>query len=247
MKGKITCAVVDDDADAIDYLVRYIERIPQLKLLWTETSSKRALKRLNDRMVDLVFVDITMPYLDGFSLVHALHPRPHVIMVTAHEQFAASAFDLDAVDYLIKTVSFERFAKAVSKVSDKMGLITKKIVVQMERDFIFVKEIEKEGKTQFTKVDFRSVHYIEVTNNISQIVLSGHQKILTRKTMNKLEEALPAHYFLRVHRSFIVAVDKISIVSDNRIRLNEIGVTIPIGDSYKSAFQRVWAELRGGG
>lgn len=243
MKQKITCVIIDDDADAIKHLEGYVEQLPQLELVWTETSSQRALKKLHEETVDLVFVDVTMPKPDGFTLVHALHPKPHVIMVTAHEQFGASAFDVDVVDYLIKTVSFERFAKAVNKVSDKMGLITEKITVRMERDFFFVKVVEKEGNGRFTKVSFPSIHYVEVTNNISKIVLSGQQKISTRKPLTELAEALPSLSFLRVHRSYIVALDKISSVSGQKIRLNEIGATIPIGDNFKKEFDRMWSEL----
>lgn len=245
---KITCAVVDDDADAIEYLTTFITRIPRLKLVWTETSSKRALKRLNEKQVDLLFVDISMPYLDGFSLVHALYPKPHVIMVTAHDSFAVQAFDLDVVDYLIKTVSFERFMKAVNKVIAMMGMAAKEVHVRIERDFLYLKDAEQEGNTQFVKVDFSDIHYIEITNNTSNIILSGKRKLKTRKTLYELEEALPEHSFLRLHRSYIIALDKISSVAMGKsVRLNEIGVTIPIGEHYRGVFNRVWKELRGEG
>lgn len=240
---KVSCFVVDDEPDAINYLTTFIKRIPALELIGTETNSRRALDVLVKRPVDLLFVDVMMPELNGFELVHALHPRPLVILVTGHDTFGGGAFDLEAVDYLIKTVSFERFTKAVHKAMGRLGVVRQTVRVQIERDFLYVLEL---GNNRYTRVDFTDIYYIESQNNDLRIFISGSTYIETRMTLSQIEEALPSEYFARVHRSFIISLRKIKGFEKNgSLKLDAVQRLIPLGKHYQEDFYRIWDEIRG--
>ena len=230
----IRCIIVDDNAEAITVLARYIEKTPFLHLLTTFTESLDALSYLQEAEVDLIFSDIEMPNLTGIELLKIVGHRSRIILSTGYSEYALQGYEHNVVDYLMKPVSFERFLKAVQKVfnplpGQSLNLIT------AEQDFMLVKT---ETKGKLRKLAIRDIHCAEGLKNYVSFYTKD-ERIVALLTIKDLAEKLPAARFMRVHRSYIVAIDKISAIEGNQIILStptSYQGTIPVGATYRAAF-----------
>lgn len=217
--------IVDDEPLALDVLETYIEQIPEINLLGRFNNAIEANKRLSEGDIELVFMDIQMPQLTGIELMKSIKNPPMVIFTTAYPEYAVEGFELSAVDYLLKPISFDRFLKAVNKVNET----NKSNISTPKEDYIFVKADKK-----LIKVYFSDVLYIEGLKDYVMIK-KNDGRIVSLQTMKSLEEKLPKDIFRRVHRSFIINVDRINAIVGNTIEITEKGAPkhIPIGKNYK--------------
>ncbi|RNI27862.1 DNA-binding response regulator [Rufibacter immobilis] len=238
----LTCLAIDDEPLALDLMRSYISKIPFLKLVQTCSSALQAMEVLQRQPIDLLFLDIEMPEITGVQFVQSLSHRPAVIFTTAYPQYALDGFTLDAVDYLLKPIPFDRFFKAVNKVYERVQrpqaptpLTVSAPVPQENEDFIFVKA---DYKT--LRVNLKDLLFIEGLKDYV-ILHTTTRKIITLLSMSKITEKLPEQEFARVHRSFIVSLHHIDSIEKGRIRIKE--QEIPIGDSYREGFMR-WVESK---
>jgi two-component system LytT family response regulator len=230
----IRCIVVDDKPLAIDVLKHYIAKISFLELIYSTTNPLEALNKVAEGEVDLVFLDIQMPELTGLQFMKIVKGKCQVILTTAYTEYALEGFENDAVDYLLKPVSFERFYKAVEKVKviqkGMSALPNETLSVKKEKsiDHIFVKTEYK-----LVRVATAAILFVESMQNYVNIYTTT-EKITSLQTMKKMEEQLLSPQFVRVHKSFIVAIDKIDSVERNRIVIGD--KSIVLGDNYRMAF-----------
>ncbi|WP_018478205.1 LytR/AlgR family response regulator transcription factor [Pontibacter roseus] len=237
----IRCLAVDDEPLALDIIESYVGKLPFLKLVKTCSSATEAMQVLQTEQVDLMFLDIEMPELTGIQFLNILKNQPLIIFTTAYPDYALEGFNQDAVDYLLKPIPFDRFLKAVTKAQERLQRNGKAQDTQAapapaptaEHDFMFVKA---DYKT--VRVDFRDILWVEGLKDYI-IIQTKDQKIITLLSMNKAMEKLPESKFLRVHRSFIVALQKIDSIEKSRIRIGN--KEIPIGEVYKDQFLK-WVE-----
>jgi DNA-binding LytR/AlgR family response regulator len=232
---KIKCIAIDDEPLALEIIKDYSGKVPFLDLIKTFDNAIESIDYLKNNKIDLLFLDIQMEELTGIQLLKILNPKPNVIFTTAYDSFAIQGFELDAVDYLLKPISFERFMKAVNKVYEKLNVEhlienkTKEITIYTPGDeYFFV-------KTEFRleKVNFADILYIEGMGDYLRIV-TPNKRLMTLQNFKKMEEMLPANKFYRVHKSYIVALDKIENIEKNRIKISD--KLIPISDTYKKPF-----------
>jgi two-component system, LytTR family, response regulator len=239
---KINCVAIDDEPPALAQMEDYISRVPFLNLQALFDNAIDALEFLKSNEVELLFLDIQMEGFTGIQLLNILKKRPKVIFTTAYDQYALKAFDLDVTDYLLKPISFERFLQSVEKVFD----VIKKVVPNLptvpisiennERNYIFVKT-----EYRMQRIDFKDILYIEGLKEYLMI-FTKQGKVLTLQSFKKMEEILPRTNFARVHKSYIVALDKIISIERNRIKIGE--KLIPIGESYGKMFYSMLAERK---
>lgn len=221
------CYIVDDEPIAIEILSAYIQRLDGFSLKGAFTNPVKAFEALQQSPADLLFLDIQMPELTGLELLRSLRRRPEVILTTAYREFALDGFELDAVDYLLKPVAFDRFLKAIDKFLARNGKKTPETPpqVQEEQPHLFIRADRKN-----VKIYLHDILYLESLKDYVRIVTSNG-KVLTKDTMTHFEETLPPERFLRVHRSFLVAKDKISAFSADGLEIGKI--TVPVGRLYK--------------
>ena len=238
----VRCIAVDDEPLALDIIESYISKLPFLKLVRTCSSATEAMQVLQEEQVDLMFLDIEMPELTGIQFLNILKHQPLIIFTTAYPDYALEGFNQDAVDYLLKPIPFDRFLKAVTKAQERLqrnGRATEALQhipapqAAPVQDFMFVKA---DYKT--IRVDFRDILWIEGLKDYI-IIQTKDQKIITLLSMNKMMEKLQDSKFLRVHRSFIVSLQKIDSIEKSRIRIGN--KEIPIGEVYKEQFLK-WVE-----
>ncbi|MGD0582392.1 MAG: LytTR family DNA-binding domain-containing protein [Bacteroidales bacterium] len=232
---ELKCIAIDDEPLALEIITAYIEKVPFLRLLRTFDNAIESIDFIRKNKVDLMFLDIEMESLSGIQLIHALKERPEVIFTTAYDSYAVEGFELDAADYLLKPISFERFVKSVDKVYNKLVASRSKPENQVraakpagQGNFIFVKT-----ENRLQKVAFSEILYIEGQGDYLKIVTTT-AKIMTLQNFKKFEETLPGENFIRVHKSYLVALNKIESISRNRIKIGS--ALIPVSDSYKNAF-----------
>lgn len=230
----IRCMVVDDKPLAIDVLKNYIARVPSLTLTFTTVDPLEAITKVVEGGVDLVFLDIQMPELTGLQFMKIVRGKCLVVLTTAYAEYALEGFENDAVDYLLKPVSFERFYKAVEKVQLLIkGMIgTTKTNTELpkvkEVNHIFVKT-----EYRLVRVNISDIIYVEGLQNYVMIY-TATEKIVSLQTMKKTEDQLPIDQFIRIHKSFIVAINKIDSIERNRVSIG--GRTIALGEVYREAF-----------
>ncbi|MFT2011535.1 response regulator transcription factor [Pontibacter sp. 13R65] len=239
----IRCIAVDDEPLALDIIESYIRKLPFLELVQTCSSATEAMQVLQAEQVDLMFLDIEMPELTGLQFLNILKHQPLIIFTTAYPNYALEGFNHDAVDYLLKPIPFDRFFKAVTKAQERLHFSHNNnskasappapATPAIEQDFMFVKA---DYKT--IRVDFQDILWIEGLKDYI-IIQTKDQKIITLLSMNKMMEKLPSNKFLRVHRSFIVALQKIDSIEKSRIRVRS--KEIPVGEVYKEQFLK-WVE-----
>ena len=230
----INCLIVDDEQHAIDILVHYVSQTPFLQLAASTTNPVEALQMVGEKKIDLVFLDIQMPELTGIDFIKAIHGKADVILTTAYSEFALESYELDVVDYLLKPIRYPRFLQAVQKVMKEMPEDSGGDLAA-EDDYIFVKT---ESKGKLLKINLGDIDYIEGMKNYVAIHCGG-KKTLVYTSMKELEERLPHRSFLRVHKSFIIPVAKITGIEGNLVRLKNVAAEILIGESYKADLMEI--------
>jgi two-component system, LytTR family, response regulator len=227
----LRCLLVDDEPLALDLLEGYVLKTPSLALAGRCSSAFKAMEMLENTEVDLMFLDIQMPGLTGMELVRSLPNPPKVIFTTAFEQYALEGFKVDALDYLLKPISYPEFLNSVNK-AKRWFELEDKPVAPAARNSIFVKSDYK-----LVQIEFKNILYIEGLKDYVKFYLEGNEKpVLSLMSMKSLEENLPETRFMRVHRSFIVNLDKIKTIERNRIVFGK--EYIPVSDNYKEKFQQ---------
>jgi len=232
IKNKImNVIIVDDEPLAQDVLETYINQIPELNLIRKCNNALEANEALKNNDVDLMFLDIQMPQLTGIDFLKTLAKPPMVVFTTAYPNYAIEGFELDALDYLLKPISLERFMKSVNKADELYGLKQNRteIVEGENNDFFFVKADKK-----LIKINYDDILYIEGLKDYV-IIRSNTGRVITLQTMKSLESKLPSNIFKRIHRSYIMNLDHIKAVVGNMIELSEKGQVkhIPIGKNYR--------------
>lgn len=225
---KIRCIVIDDEPLAIDLLTSYIEKTHFLEMVFSTTNPLEALQFLAKETVDLVFLDIQMPELSGIDFMKILSGKNNFILTTAYSNYALDSYEYNVIDYLLKPISFERFYKSILKFKDRIS--TNAVSAEeklISKDYFFVKQ---DGR--FRKINFEDILYIESLKDYVNIKTQD-EEIIILETLKDLEENLPNN-FMRVHKSYIANLNKISLIEGNRIRIEENYILI--GDKYKSIF-----------
>lgn len=226
----IKCLVVDDEQHAIDILAHYISQTSYLELVSSTTHPIEALQTVVTEKIDLVFLDIQMPDLSGIDFIKAINGKAKVILTTAYSEFAIAGFDLEVVDYLLKPISFPRFLNAVQKAVKFINEKAAEPERKNEAGYIFVKT---ESKGKLLKINLADIEYIEGMKNYIAIFRGG-QKTLVYTNLKDLINHLPPGDFIRIHKSFIIPVDKITGIEGNRVFLKNVTAEILIGENYKA-------------
>jgi two-component system, LytTR family, response regulator len=230
----IKCVIIDDELAAINILEDYIARVPFLQLAGTAINPLTGLDLIDKQKADLVFLDIQMDEMNGIDVMKIINPSVKVIFCTAYSEFAVTSYDLNAVDFLMKPVPFDRFVKAVQKVKavDNSGSTNE--MQSISNDYIFVKT-EQKGK--MIKIDLDDIDFIEAMSNYIAFH-RGTTKTLVYSSMKEIEEHLPSGQFMRIHKSYIIAINKIVSVDNNCIVLKNRPDRIPLSNTYKTLFMQ---------
>jgi DNA-binding LytR/AlgR family response regulator len=226
----MNCIAVDDEPLALDIIEAYVTRHPELTLVARCNNAAEASEVLKKHKVDLMFLDIQMPEITGLSFVKSLEHKPLFMFTTAYPDYALEGFELDAIDYLLKPIAYDRFEKGVEKALEYYKIKQNADVAEsdLENEHFFVKANQK-----LIKLSYSEIYYVEAFADYVKIFLAD-KKIVTLQTMKNMERKLPPEMFSRVHRSFIVNRNHVSSFSTSACEVNE--VKIPIGKNYKEAF-----------
>ncbi|MCO6485208.1 MAG: response regulator transcription factor [Saprospiraceae bacterium] len=232
--SKIKAILVDDEPLALEILSGYAERIPDLEIVATCSNALEAQSALSAGQADLVFLDIQMPQISGLEWLKSLTQPPLTIITTAFSEYALEGFELNVVDYLLKPIPFDRFLKAVNKAREMLRL-KQPAANPEEADFMFVKADKK-----LVKVNFDDIVYIEGLKDYVIIRLE-QDRVITLQTMKSLEEKLPSNLFQRIHRSYIVNLDKIQALDGAMIEVivKNQSKLLPIGKNYREEVQKI--------
>ncbi len=237
----LDCIAVDDEPLALGLVCKFIEQTPFLNLVGRHAGAVDALKAIHSQKIDLIFLDIQMPDLNGIELARVLDKgadKPRIIFTTAYNQFALEGYKVDALDYLLKPFNYEEFLRAAQKALNYAELINKAPVAaaapgeseHADDNYLFLKV-----EYQLVRIALDDILYIEGLKDYVKVHLKGIEKAtLSLTSLKALEEKLPSKRFMRVHRSFIVSLDKISSMTKNSLQIGKMN--IPVGDQYKEAF-----------
>lgn len=225
----LKCCVIDDEPLASQLIASYVEKTPFLQLVGTYASAQEAIKRILEKDIDLVFLDIEMPQLNGLEFAKIIPPTTRIIFTTAYDKYAIQGFKVDTLDYLLKPISYDEFLTAASKAQRWVETHRNSMSSGVMNDYIIVK-----SEYKLVQVPTSEILFVEGLKDYVKIYTVDEQKsIMTLMNMKTLEQSLPP-YFLRVHRSFIVNTNKIKIIERNRIVFGD--KYIPISDTYKHVF-----------
>ncbi|MDH7445938.1 LytR/AlgR family response regulator transcription factor [Aquimarina sp. 2201CG14-23] len=227
MSSKISCIIVDDEPTARDIIADHLTRIDRIEVVAICNNALEAFNCINSQKVDLIFLDINMPEISGISFAKSINKEIKIIFTTAYREYAIDGFDLHAVDYLLKPISFERLLNAVNnyfEIHHKASPIKNQEIKPNE--FIFVR-----SERRMKKIDFAEIIYVESYNDYLKIHCT-QETIVTRETISNIEAKLPVQQFMRTHRSFIISIQKIDSFSNEELVLNN--KSIPISRNYKS-------------
>jgi len=228
---KIKAVIVDDEPHALDIIAKYLTHFPEVEVVETCTDGMSAFHTLQRKTVDLMFLDVKMPGINGVELLKSLKNPPKVIFTTAFTEYAVEGFELDAVDYLVKPISFNRFLKAMDKVLTSMGAKKQATVFP---ESTYVNDINKflylkvDRKT--VKVNVKDIYWIESIRDYVKVVLVD-KVLISKQKISILEELLPEDQFCRIHKSFIVATNKVESYYAHAVEI--LGKELPIGRNYK--------------
>jgi DNA-binding LytR/AlgR family response regulator len=228
----LSCIAVDDEPLALDLLEDNIAKVPFLTLAKRCRNAFEAMEVLRTEKIDLMFLDIQMPGITGMQFLQSLgsEHKPMVVFITAYEQYALEGFNLDVIDYLLKPVSFERFLKAANKASEWQKLHTQEPSQPVSQEYLFVN-----ADYSLVKIRLSEITYIEGLKDYVKIYVDTATKpIITRLTMKSIEEKLPNTQFLRVHKSFIISLDKMESVRNLKVKVGTM--QIPVSEHYSEAF-----------
>jgi DNA-binding LytR/AlgR family response regulator len=229
----LKCIAIDDEPPALHVIREYAGKFPALQLLHTFDDAITAAEYLRQHPVDLLFIDINMPDITGLDLVRSLAQKPLIIFTTAYKKFAHEGFELDAVDYLLKPISFDRFARAVTKAVEYYEYKNKPKPGGEESLFVY-------SEYRMIKIGLADIEYIESLEDYIKIHLLNDKPVLTLMTLKGVLEKLPANQFKRIHRSYIVSADRVKSILNRKVTLLS-GTELPISDSYVS-FINEWKE-----
>lgn len=213
--------IVDDEPLSQEIIETYLGNLPVIELVKTCNNALEALEALKQYDIQLIFLDINMPMLSGINMVKTLAAPPAIIFTSAYAEYAIDGFDLDAIDYLVKPFSFERFIKAVNKVRDKLGKQPHK-----EQDFIVIKADKK-----LYKLDFADISYFNSVGDYVKVFTKQGKVIITNETLRNIELSLPAGLFVRTHKSYIVSIKAVRYIEGNQLMVDDNA--LPIGSTYK--------------
>ncbi|CAD5279577.1 MULTISPECIES: LytTR family DNA-binding domain-containing protein [unclassified Imperialibacter] len=227
---KIRCLIVDDEPLALNLIEGYVEKTPFLELAGKCSSAYEALEKIAAEKIDLLFLDIQMPGLTGMELSRSLKNGPKVVFTTAFEEYALEGFKVDAIDYLLKPFNYEEFLKSANKAREWIS-VTSGGSSETDPNALFVK-----SEYKLVKIDLQKVLYIEGLKDYAKIFLQDQTRpVMTLMSLKSLEEQLPSQQFMRIHRSFIVRLDRIDLIERNKVVIGQVGITI--ADAYKETFQ----------
>lgn len=224
---KIKCIIIDDEPLAIKVLQNYFKNFNDFEVVATFTNSFEALNFINSTLIDVVFLDIKMPIMTGFEIIHLIEnvPKPKFIITTAYREFAAESYDLDVLDYLVKPIPITRFIKSINKISSEINLKNNiKIDTFKVEPHLFVKVDKK-----MVKLIIDEILFIEGMKEYIKVVTTD-KTYITHKSLTSLTEELPSDQFVRIHKSYTIALNKIKFIEGNRIQIHSF--TLPIGRNY---------------
>lgn len=222
---KTTCIIIDDEPLAIEVIKNHLQQIKDIELLDTFSNAIEGLAYLKDNNVDLIFLDINMPLLDGFNFIKSLEKRPLIIITTAHSEFAVESYELDLLDYLVKPISFPRFIKAINKVFKVRNIQNLPKQQIIERPHIFIKIDKKKMK----KIYLDEILVIESLKDYLKISTLTNRYII-HQTLSSFTDQLPPENFIRIHRSYTISLDKIDTIEGNSVEIN--GLRYVMGRTY---------------
>ncbi len=226
----LNCAIIDDEPLAAELLASYARKTPELNLTGTFDSAVMAMKMLREETVDLLFLDIQMPELSGLEFANLLPKRTRVIFTTAFDRYAIEGYKVNAIDYLLKPISYDKFILSVNKAIEWFKVVDKQNLLSQDK-FIYVK-----SEYKLIQIKFDDILYVEGLKDYIKVYLTGEKKsVMSLMNMKKLEDFLPQPQFLRVHRSFIVNMSKVEMIDRGRIVVD--GNFIPVSESYKDKVQ----------
>ncbi|MFV8360015.1 LytR/AlgR family response regulator transcription factor [Flavobacterium sp. LS1P3] len=222
---KIKCVLIDDEPLAIKVLQNYFNNFADFEITATFNNALEALEFINNNTVDAVFLDINMPMMTGFELIRLIEYKTKIIITTAFREFAAESYDLDVLDYLVKPIPLPRFIKCIHKIEADFNLKNNiKIEPHKIEPHIFIKVDKK-----MVKITIDEILFIEGMKEYIKVVTSD-KTYITHKSLTSLSEELPADRFMRIHKSFTIAIDKVKSIEGNRIQI--LTYTLPIGRNY---------------
>jgi DNA-binding LytR/AlgR family response regulator len=228
----IRCIAIDDEPLALKQIVGYIRKTPFFELKAEFGSSLKAVTFLQGNEIDLMFVDINMPDLNGLDFVKSQSNPPKVIFTTAYSEYAVEGFKVNALDYLLKPIDYDVFMKSANRAHEWFVLQEKKkMKIESNDVFLFIK-----SEYKVLRINLSDIKYVEGMREYVRIHMVGQRPIMTLISMKKIEEYLPQNKFMRVHRSFIINLDKITTIERNRIIFDN-NVYIPVGEQYNQKFQ----------
>ena len=233
---KLRCLVIEDEPLSQEVLSKYISGVPELDLAGICGEAMSASGLLRNSVIDLIFLDINLPVISGMSFLKSLSHPPMVIFTTAYPGFAVEGFDADAVDYLVKPFSFERFLKAVNKAFDRISYLKSKASLPAGKEPETTGFLILRADKKVHKVNYSDILYLEATGDYVKVHTAAGT-LVVHETFRNMEERLPPDFFIRVHKSFIVPVGRISFIEGNRV--NIMGTMIPIGLVYRDELMKV--------
>jgi DNA-binding LytR/AlgR family response regulator len=230
----LNCLIVDDEPLARQLLTEYVKKVPFLNLIKACSGPLEAIEVLRSHPVDLMFLDIQMPEITGITFLKTLQKKPMVILTTAYSEYALESYELDVVDYLLKPITLERFLRAVDKASERLAEPPvsaggEKQATETAQPFVFVKD-----GTKLVKIRWADILYVEGLKDYVTIH-TRQQKIVSLQRLKSLEESLPRDQFIRIHNSYIVALQAIDTVHKDKVQIGT--VFLPISDSYRKSFK----------
>jgi DNA-binding LytR/AlgR family response regulator len=232
---KLNCIIVDDEPLARNLLGDYVRKVPLLNLVDALPNALSVMDVLRNNQIDVLFLDVQMPELTGISLLKILKKKPMIILTTAYSEYALEGYELDVTDYLLKPITFERFLRAIDKVTQRLDVsqpaapITEPPVVLQASPFVFVKD-----GTKLVKLRLDEILYVEGLKDYVTIHTKA-QKVISLQRLKALEDQLPSDKFIRIHNSFIVALNAIDVIHKNDVQVGP--AMLPIGETYKKAFR----------
>lgn len=227
----LKCLIVEDEKLAQDVLKRYIALIPSMELLHCCDNASDAISYLHSTAVDLIFLDINMPELNGIDFLKTLHHAPLVIITTAYTEYALEGYEYSVCDYLLKPVRYERFLKAVNKAMERSRPAETKMEKEPMKEFIFIKE-----DAAVHKIRLDELLYVQALGNYLKLFVKNSHTIVTRATLIEIEAQLPETLFLRVHKSYLVAISAIDRILHNQVYIGN--TMIPVGTTYRQEVTR---------
>lgn len=222
----LKCIAIDDEPPALAVIREYLLKFPALQLVQTFDDAISGAEYLRQQPVDLLFIDINMPDITGLDLVRSLQEKPLIIFTTAYKKFAHEGFELDAIDYLLKPISFERFSRAVHKATEYHDYKTRPRYEAEDSLFIY-------SEYRMMKISLQDIEYIESLEDYIKIHRINDKPVLTLMTLKAVLEKLPSHKFRRIHRSYIVSIDKVRSILNRKVTLAS-STELPVSDSYLS-------------